>query len=221
MSFYPDRIEDLKVILTRVVAAATLFDEDGISVRFINWQPPEPAIPPTIPLSQYNNIRDEAFIDRLLQQTPFQGKTPIGGHLQERILSGLLEQVQQGQLVKPVLVIAITDGRPQGEPDNTLRDVIRDTSAQLSRNPRYGPGAISFEIAQVGNDDPAREFLAQLDSDPLVGKLIDCTSSERLNTLFRRSGTLTRVGYEHEQGEMKNANPPVDLTPDLWVCVLT
>jgi hypothetical protein len=29
---------------------------------------------------------------------------------------------------------------------------------------------------------------------------------------------LTRLDYEVEQDEMARAQPPVDLTPELWVC---
>ena len=36
---------------------------------------------------------------------------------------------------------------------------------------------VSFQIAQVGNDMAAQKFLAELDNDPEVGGLIDCTSS--------------------------------------------
>lgn len=36
-----ERIEDLKLILNRVVQAATLFDDDGISIRFMNTNLPE------------------------------------------------------------------------------------------------------------------------------------------------------------------------------------
>lgn len=36
---------------------------------------------------------------------------------------------------------------------------------------------VSFQIAQVGNDKGAQDFLAQLDSDKAIGGMIDCTSS--------------------------------------------
>lgn len=35
-----ERIDDLKLILNRVVEVATLFDDDGISVRFMNTNLP-------------------------------------------------------------------------------------------------------------------------------------------------------------------------------------
>lgn len=49
----------------------------------------------------------------------------------------------------------------------------------------------------------ATEFLAKLDSDRQFGGSVDCTSN-----------------FENESAEMARANPPVDLTPDLWVLKL-
>ena len=49
----------------------------------------------------------------------------------------------------------------------------------------------------------ATEFLGKLDNDPVIGSMVDCTSN-----------------YENESAEMARANPPVDLTPDLWVLKL-
>lgn len=42
---------------------------------------------------------------------------------------------------------------------------------------------VSFQIAQVGNDKGAQEFLLQLDRDKAIGGLIDCTSSMYLHHL--------------------------------------
>ena len=37
-----ERIQDLKVILGRVAEVATMFDDDGIVIRFMNWCAPPP-----------------------------------------------------------------------------------------------------------------------------------------------------------------------------------
>ncbi len=44
--------------------------------------------------------------------------------------------------------------------------VIRDAVARLT--PQYGPKAVAFQFAQVGNDTRAQDFLARLDKDPQV-----------------------------------------------------
>lgn len=200
MSFHADRMDDLKLILTRVISAATLFDDDGISMRFINWHPKVVVDGPKqrITLRDLNHIQDEGFGERVIAMTPFKGLTPIGSSLKKHVLDeavlrdepeentplGIFQKIQNGTLQKPVLIITITDGQPAGETlgsnDTTLRDVIRDTSSMLSSQPRYGPGAISFQFAQVGDDREATNFLAKLDSDPFVGRFIDCTSSKSI-----------------------------------------
>lgn len=81
-------------------------------------------------------------------------------------------------------------------------NTIIGASRELART-QYGPDALSIQIAQVGNDIKARQFLEEIDTHPEVGGLVDCTSN-----------------YELEADEMLKANPPVDLTPELWLCVV-
>lgn len=186
-----ERISDLKLILSKVAFAASLFDSDGIEVRFMNSD------------LQGNNIRNEAEVEGLISRVQFKGLTPMGTQLRNKVLEPLVVQkARSNQLRKPVLIITITDGQPAGESQTAVFDAIRYASNELSRSP-YGKGAVSFQFAQVGNDLKAREFLGKLDDEPGIGELIDSTSN-----------------FEVEQDEMSRANPPVDLTPDLWLCKL-
>ncbi|KAI9678624.1 MAG: hypothetical protein M1817_005681 [Caeruleum heppii] len=186
------RIKDLKLILSQVAYAASLFDQDGIQVRFMNSD------------QQGNSIRTEAEVEHLVSQVRFQGLTPLGTGLRSKVLEPLvLRPARAGQLRKPVLVITITDGEPTGESPNAVFEAIQIASTELAGNPRYGPGAISFQFAQVGNDLDARNYLGRLDSAPEFGNLVDCTSN-----------------FEVEQDEMRQAQPPVDLTRELWVTKL-
>lgn len=171
-----ERIEDLKVILSKVAYAASLFDNDGIQVRLMNCTPKDMAHPPDP--RQYNNIRTEEQVKALLDLHDFKGLTPMGTELRRKILDPLVVgPARAGALRKPVLVITITDGQPAGETGGTIFDTIRYVFNEL-QSTKYGPGAVSFQFAQVGNDLKAREFLAKLDKDPLVGGLVDCTSSK-------------------------------------------
>ncbi|OBT53337.1 hypothetical protein VE04_06477 [Pseudogymnoascus sp. 24MN13] len=186
-----ERISDLKLILSKVAFAASLFDSDGIEVRFMNSD------------IQGNNIRNEAEVEQLISRVQFKGLTPMGTQLRNKVLEPLVVQkVRSNQLHKPILVITITDGQPAGEASTAVFDAIRYTSGELARSP-YGKGAVSYQFAQVGNELKEREILGQLDGDPAIGELIDSTSN-----------------FEVEQDEMSRANPPVDLTPDLWLCKL-
>jgi hypothetical protein len=161
-----ERIADLKVILTRVAFAAALFDDDGVQVRFMNS------------LEQGNGIRNEQQVNDLVARVKFSGLTPMGKELRNRILEPLvLGPARAGRLQKPVLIITITDGQPTDVKETPVRRVITEAVEELSRDRRYGKGAVSFQFTQVGNDLQAREFLSKLDEDPVVGPMIDCTSS--------------------------------------------
>jgi hypothetical protein len=186
-----ERIQDLKLIIQRAAYAASLFDSDGIEVRFMNSD------------IQGNNIRSEPEVEQLIQRVQFKGLTPMGTQLKRKVLEPLVVQkARANQLRKPVLVIVITDGQPAGEPPGSVFEAIKYVSYELQRTP-YGKGAISLEFAQVGNDLKAREFLSNLDNEPGIGELVDSTSN-----------------FEVEQDEMSRAIPPVDLTPDLWLLKL-
>jgi hypothetical protein len=67
---------------------------------------------------------------------------------------------------------------------------------------QYGPDAVSFQIAQVGDDRKAEEFLAALDAHPKVGGLIDSTGN-----------------FEMESAQMKRMTGQ-DMDPALWIVKL-
>ncbi|MCJ1323334.1 hypothetical protein MMC15_008690 [Xylographa vitiligo] len=176
-----ERIDDLKLILAKVAEVATLFDDDGIVVRFMNS--------PT----QGNGIRNAQEANNLVQSVQFTGMTPLGSRLDERVIRPFLAAgVQKRNLEKPILVITITDGEPVGEPNYTVSHVIKNAKA-LVANSTYGPGAIAFEFAQVGKDVKAQAFLGRLDNDPEIGGMIDATSYFELEAeeYAQRGVTLT------------------------------
>ena len=174
-----ERIKDLKLILARVAYAASLFDDDGIQLRFMNWQ-----VPPH-ELRMLDGIKTEQQVEDLVAKVPFKGLTKIGTQLKNLVVDPIiLAKARNNQLQKPVLVITITDGQPAGEPLNTMAETIRHCVGELERNPRYGRGAASFQFAQVGNDQQAREFLSKLDSETEIGDVIDCTSSMFIHIIF-------------------------------------
>lgn len=202
-----ERIDDLKLILSRVAFATSLFDDDGIQLRFMNST------------EQGNGIRNEQQVNELIGRTRFSGLTPMGRELQNKVLGPLvLGPARSGQLRKPILVITITDGQPTGESPSDVARIIKNASDELARG-RFGKGALAFQFAQVGNDLKAREFLGKLDEEPTIGDVIDCTSSEWLCGCDIGM-MLTLPDYEVEADEMMHANPPVSLTPELWLIKL-
>ncbi|KAJ5661825.1 uncharacterized protein N7477_009441 [Penicillium maclennaniae] len=181
------RKDQLRQILGIVATAASTFDQDGISVRFMNNQ------------ERGDGIRSAMDVENLVSRVRFAGLTPLGTGLKDKVVDPMVVgPARANRLDKPVLIITITDGQPAGEPHGALRDVIQHAVNEVSRT-RYGRGAVSFQFTQVGNDQRAREFLSELDEDPQIGQLIDCTSN-----------------FEVEQDEMSRAVPPVHLTRELW-----
>ena len=174
-----ERMEDLRLILSRVVYTAALFDDDGISIRFMNDPYPDNKNGETHPLKgTLDHISSEQQADTLTRQVPFQGLTPIGTQLDEQIIKKIiLGRPEPNKRPKPFLVIIITDGQPAGEERETLQNVLRHTIKTVVSNPRLGRGAVSFQFAQVGNDKGAQAFLSMLDNDKTIGDVIDCTSS--------------------------------------------
>ena len=168
-----ERIQDLKLILSRVSYAAALFDDDGISVRFMN------AVAFKGNPAMLDGLRTEQQVEGLLAQPKlFTGLTPLGTELKNQIIEPLvLGRARSGQLRKPVLIITITDGQPAGEPPKTLENTLSYVGQELSRVPQYGRHACKFQFAQVGNDQAARNFLAELDQKREFGDVVDCTSS--------------------------------------------
>lgn len=159
------RLTQLKQILTLIATAASRFDQDGVSIRFMNSN------------ERGDNTRSKKDAEDLVARVRFQGLTPMGTSLRNKVLEPMVVgPARAGRLEKPVLVITITDGQPAGEPHGAVADAIRFAVDELSRT-RYGRGAISFQFTQVGTDLRAREFLSKLDEDPSIGNFIDCTSS--------------------------------------------
>lgn len=160
------RKDQLRQILGIVATAASTFDQDGISIRFMNSA------------EQGDGIRDAEDVTRLVSRVRFSGLTPLGTSLKSKVVDPMVVgPARANRLEKPVLVITITDGQPAGEPHGAVGDVIRHAVEETSRT-RYGPGAVSFQFSQVGTDSRARDFLSSLDEDPHIGHLIDCTSSK-------------------------------------------
>lgn len=169
-----ERIKDLQLILQRVAFAATLFDDDGIDIRFMNDE--------SIPPNMCSGIRSEQQIDQIMQNKRYKGLTPFGTQLRKKIIDPILTPALRGSMQKPLLIISITDGQPAGENQGELMETVR-YAVDSARRSQYGQGAVAFQFAQVGNDEKATEFLAKLDNDPTVGSEVDCTSSTSYSTL--------------------------------------
>ncbi|KAI5848917.1 hypothetical protein BZA05DRAFT_403135 [Tricharina praecox] len=183
---------ELKSLLRSAAFASSLFDQDGFSVKFLNS---------TV---EGDNIRTEAQAEDLVNRVRFQGVTPLVTSLRDKILRKYLGEVheQTPNIKKPLLVIIITDGMPTDSPGREFQRLIKD----------YKIKPVAFQIAQVGVDADAQDFLASLDSDPEVGGLIDCTSNFEMESAeFRR---MTNMALTRELWYTKLLLGSIDRTYD-------
>lgn len=135
-----ERIDDLKLIMSRVAYATSLFDQDGIQVR-PNYRPSLPSLTPPLPQVRFmnsrvegNGINSEAAALNLLTQVRFSGLTPLGTQLDAKIIQPLLlGPARANQLKKPLLIVILTDGTPAGEPKEQVFNVILRTNQELQR----------------------------------------------------------------------------------------
>ncbi|KAL8935013.1 MAG: hypothetical protein Q9211_004927 [Gyalolechia sp. 1 TL-2023] len=187
-----------------------LFDDDGISIRFMNWQPRrlqygEQPQPGEVTENMLDRVQTVQTLRYISDHIPFKGLTPLGTSLRERIVEPLvLGPARSGALRKPVLILTITDGAPEGELPGTIFDTIRHVATEFSRMPRYGQRAVSFQFAQVGDDKEAETFLSGLDNDPDFGRLVDVTSGP----IDPSYDTTDEKGPPGGQGQIPGNAPP-------------
>jgi hypothetical protein len=178
-----ERIEDLKAIVARTADLLTKFDDDGISIRFLNSN------------VEKDNLTTGVQVEDAFRAVTFSGTTPLGTKLYERIIKPYLNSKYQTP-PKPLMVLVITDGCPSDGHD-TFKTVVLNARNELERR-GWGPNSIAIQVAQVGDDEKARQYLEYLDNDREVGGVIDCTSN-----------------YEFESMEMKRNN--INMTVDMWL----
>ena len=173
------RREALGAIVRRAADAAGRLDPDGMEAAWLC-------------ASGGHRIHNAQEARALVEACAFNGQsTPMGSALQHKILEPLLYgKLASNSLRKPILAIVITDGRPTGssERDNRIVKVIQEAKARLASSP-YGEDAMSIQIAAVGNDKEAQDWLDSIDSDPQVGQLVDVCSDIRVEAAQVRKRT--------------------------------
>lgn len=164
----------------------TLFDDDGISVRFLNKD--HRLLPKGIEnTSLSDNVTLPDNIKKLFSVVSPNGGTAIGGSI-KRIFEELVEpDLRAGTLSKPVLLIVYTDG----ESGDEIKPVIRFIRQQFRNSPYLSRGML-FSFNQVGRDKGAQKMLSDLDNDEVIvrvngrdvidpdagaGAITDCTSA--------------------------------------------
>jgi len=104
--------------------------------------------------------------------------TRLGAVLQKKIVQPLVdEKIAKREFNKPLLVYIITDGRPEGEPENAFENTIRKCKAALKER-GVGTAAVIFIVSQVGNNRRGTEFLENLEKKPDLRDMIYCSKGK-------------------------------------------
>lgn len=158
----------------------TLFDDDGISVRFLNKD--KRYLPEDV---KVDGIKSSDSVKKLFTYVKPAGGTAIGQALTNIYYEFLRDQLKNQTLSKPVLILTFTDGESS---DNIITAVknIRN----ITRQTKYNSRSVLFSFSQVGRDPASRKMLGILDTDDDTvnkttgkkcedgaGDITDCTSA--------------------------------------------
>lgn len=142
-----------------------------------------------------NNITTQGQLDTLFDVMSVSGVTPLATNLDRLVLGPEVEEKKV--LTKPLLIIIFTDGAPYGDGTSTLQKSIRRCQSKLT-NLGYSPKSVCYQIAQIGDDRAAGEYLDSLDDDRLIGDVIDCTSpiAKEMSQIRKKNPELsTEINY--------------------------
>ncbi|KAL0631443.1 hypothetical protein Q9L58_009688 [Maublancomyces gigas] len=153
------RIVTLKSTMKEITSVYDLANPKGIrSIKFLNAK------------KGLQNIKSSNWRKKF-EAHDYNGMTRIGTSLQKKILDKF---VWESKMIKPLLVMIITDGDAEGERNGMLEDVLRGCVEKLEKDLERGKQAVAFHFSRVGNDLAAQELLDRLDNSATVGDNVDC-----------------------------------------------
>jgi hypothetical protein len=157
--------------ISAIAPICTQHDADGIDIYFLNHRRASTAST----TGAYNNITTAADVREIFHSVRPRGSTPVGRRLLQ-ILQPYLHRVQAMQAtrtpdgyladpslyVKPVNIIAITDGEFTDDAESVIVQVARTLDSA-------GCGALPWQVGiqffQIGEDERVRRYLQELDDD--------------------------------------------------------
>ncbi|KAF8810985.1 hypothetical protein BYT27DRAFT_7278694 [Phlegmacium glaucopus] len=174
-----NRYEYLIELVTRIARIATIIVPDdmaGVDLRFVN--------------NNFMSTLPAGEILQVMRSFKPSGWTKIGTNLRDKILKPLVYDIlDQPKTInnpipfkRPLLVCILTDGEPQPEALNTLRDEIVTCKQKLEAK-GYLTTSVMFCINQVGTSPSAEQFLNGLRNEEEIEEVIYCTVGQ-LDTKF-------------------------------------
>lgn len=165
------RWREAEEALAAIAPICTQYDQNGIDIYFLNHQ----CTATSATGGPYSNVTTAAEVQDIFSSVRPRGSTPVGRRLLE-ILTPYLRRVERmqaaqnadgtlrepGLYVKPVNIIAITDGEFTDDAESAIVQVAR-----LLDRPQVAalPWQVGIQFFQIGNDESVRRYLQELDDD--------------------------------------------------------
>ncbi|KAJ5091260.1 hypothetical protein NUU61_006130 [Penicillium alfredii] len=158
------RWHEAEEAISAITPICTQYDADGIDLYFLNHR----RASHSDPTGAYRNITTADDVQEIFSGVRPRGATPVGKRLLEILAPYLrqLERVQAGDelagAVKPVNIIAITDGEFTDDAESVIVQVARTLD-----HPRCNalPWQVGIQFFQIGADEHVRRYLEELDDD--------------------------------------------------------
>ncbi|PWY84225.1 von Willebrand factor [Aspergillus eucalypticola CBS 122712] len=193
-----NRWKEAENAIAAIAPICTQYDQDGIDVYFLNHrrQGAEKV------KGGYMNIRTADDVREIFGSVYPNGPTPFGRRLYE-ILNPYMRDLQKAisksdgsrdsaQLMKPLNIIAITDGAFTDDAESVIAGV-----AQKLDEKKYQavPWQVGIQFFQIGNDAQARAYLQELDDN-----LADMQKKDSLRDI------VDTVPWRGDQGQTLSAD---------------
>jgi uncharacterized protein YegL len=151
--------------IAAIAPICTHYDADGIDIYFLNHRNHSSSGGGSV--GGYKNVTDASGVREIFKSVSPSGATPVGTRLHQiltpymRDLSRLTSQGRESE-TKPLNIIVITDGVFTDDAESVIVSVAR----QLDHpNVQAAPWQVGIQFFQVGDDEPAREYLQNLDDE--------------------------------------------------------
>ncbi|GFF46726.1 hypothetical protein IFM51744_06391 [Aspergillus udagawae] len=163
------RWKEAEEALAAIAPICTRYDQDGIDIYFLNHRREATATS----TGAYHNITTAADVQEIFNSVRPRGPTPYGKRLLQ-ILTAYLRRVEKmaaatdedgnlrdpARFVKPLNIIAITDGVFTDDAESVIVDVAKRLDAC-----RAVPWQVGIQFFQIGDDEGARRYLEDLDDE--------------------------------------------------------
>ncbi|GKZ21118.1 hypothetical protein AbraIFM66951_008694 [Aspergillus brasiliensis] len=193
-----NRWKEAENAIAAIAPICTQYDQDGIDVYFLNHR----RAGAQKVKGGYMNIKTADDVREIFGSVYPYGPTPFGRRLYE-ILNPYMRDLQKAisksdgscdstQLMKPLNIIAITDGAFTDDAESVIAEVAQKLD---DKKYRAVPWQVGVQFFQIGDDAQARAYLQELDDN-----LAEMQKKDRLRDI------VDTVPWRGDQGQTLSAD---------------